>query len=186
MVLALIICSKFWLMAPSLSFCFFLLLYLYFPAKSGDSTSIYVEYLWGCSNSGQIIQHHPLCFIMAVFQWISGIFLTLTGQASSYEMFTFMTEIYIKISIVKLSGDYFRGNWEVSRRDANHPRFIAMVASDRNFLDTDIDEYPAPNSRSVICCRIVAIIVNSLSLGGWVGVPNLDKRRPHFATCLPL
>ncbi|CBI33576.3 hypothetical protein VitviT2T_021784 [Vitis vinifera] len=52
----------------------------------------------------------------------------------------------------------FRGNWEVSRRDANHPRFIAMVASDRNFLDTDIDEYPAPNSRSVICCRIVAII----------------------------
>ncbi|XP_075674433.1 uncharacterized protein LOC142643622 [Castanea sativa] len=52
----------------------------------------------------------------------------------------------------------FRGNWEISRRDLNNPQFIAMVATDREFLDNDFDEYSAPTSRSLICCRLVAII----------------------------
>lgn len=49
----------------------------------------------------------------------------------------------------------FRGNWEISRRDLNNPRFIAMVSTDRNFLDPDYDE---STSRSLICCRAVAVI----------------------------
>ena len=61
-------------------------------------------------------------------------------------------------------GTYLRGNWEISRRDLNNPQFIAMVATDREFLDNDFDEYSAPTSRSLICCRLVAIIVISLSL----------------------
>ncbi|XP_057481088.1 uncharacterized protein LOC130768100 [Actinidia eriantha] len=52
----------------------------------------------------------------------------------------------------------FRGNWEVSRRDLHNSQFIDMVAADRNFLDPDFDDYPAPTSRSLICCRLVAII----------------------------
>ncbi|KAJ4960939.1 hypothetical protein NE237_020849 [Protea cynaroides] len=52
----------------------------------------------------------------------------------------------------------FRGNWEISRRDLHNPQFIAMVATDRNFLDPDYDEYSAATSRSLLCCRTVAII----------------------------
>ncbi|XP_042500931.1 uncharacterized protein LOC122078840 [Macadamia integrifolia] len=52
----------------------------------------------------------------------------------------------------------FRGNWEISRRDLHNPRFIAMVATERNFLDPDYDEYSAATSRSLLCCRTVAII----------------------------
>ncbi|KAF8378636.1 hypothetical protein HHK36_029985 [Tetracentron sinense] len=52
----------------------------------------------------------------------------------------------------------FRGNWEISRRDLHNPRFIAMVATDSNFLDPDFDDYSAPTSRSLMCCRSVAII----------------------------
>ncbi|KAI8541912.1 hypothetical protein RHMOL_Rhmol08G0097500 [Rhododendron molle] len=51
----------------------------------------------------------------------------------------------------------FRGNWEVSRRDLHNARILAMVA-DRNLLDTDLDDYSAPTPRSLICCRVVAII----------------------------
>ncbi|OVA19197.1 zinc finger protein [Macleaya cordata] len=51
----------------------------------------------------------------------------------------------------------FRGNWEISRRDLHNPRFIAMVSTDRSFLDPGYDEY-APTSRSLMCCRTVAII----------------------------
>ncbi|KAA8530626.1 hypothetical protein F0562_005440 [Nyssa sinensis] len=52
----------------------------------------------------------------------------------------------------------FRGNWEISRRDLHNPQFIAMVATDRNFLDHNFDDYSAPTSRSLICFRVVAII----------------------------
>ncbi|XP_057972042.1 uncharacterized protein LOC131160403 [Malania oleifera] len=52
----------------------------------------------------------------------------------------------------------FRGNWEISRRDLHNPQFIAMVATDQNFLDPDFDLYSAPTPRSLVCCRIVAII----------------------------
>ncbi|KAG5247349.1 RING/FYVE/PHD zinc finger superfamily protein [Salix suchowensis] len=53
----------------------------------------------------------------------------------------------------------FRGNWDIPRRDLhNHPPSIAMVTSDREFLDSDFEEYSAPSPRSVMCCRIIAII----------------------------
>ncbi|XP_022771944.1 uncharacterized protein LOC111314646 [Durio zibethinus] len=52
----------------------------------------------------------------------------------------------------------FRGNWEISRRDPSASHFIAMVTTDRDFLESDIDDYSAPSSRSLICCRAIAII----------------------------
>ncbi|KAK2986748.1 hypothetical protein RJ640_010973 [Escallonia rubra] len=58
----------------------------------------------------------------------------------------------------------FRGNWEISRRDLHDSQFIAMVATDNNSVEPDFDEYSAPSSTSLICCRIVAIIVCSLPL----------------------
>ncbi|KAL4179225.1 hypothetical protein AMTRI_Chr13g118980 [Amborella trichopoda] len=54
----------------------------------------------------------------------------------------------------------FRGSWEISRQplDLQNPQFIAMVSTDRNFLNTGFDDYSASNSRSVTCCRSVAVI----------------------------
>ncbi|KAL5726631.1 hypothetical protein ACHQM5_009660 [Ranunculus cassubicifolius] len=52
----------------------------------------------------------------------------------------------------------FRGNWEITRRDLQNPRFIAMVSTDRAFLDPDYDEYSAQSTRSLIYCRTVALI----------------------------
>ncbi|XP_042970233.1 uncharacterized protein LOC122302859 isoform X1 [Carya illinoinensis] len=49
-------------------------------------------------------------------------------------------------------------NWEISRRDLHDPQFMPMVTSDHEFLNTNFDEYSAPSSRSLICCRVVAII----------------------------
>lgn len=56
-----------------------------------------------------------------------------------------------------------RGNWEIARRDLNNPRFISMVSTDRNFLGPTYDEYADSTSRSLMCCRSVAAIVNFLS-----------------------
>ncbi|KDP22672.1 hypothetical protein JCGZ_02514 [Jatropha curcas] len=52
----------------------------------------------------------------------------------------------------------FRGNWEITRRDLNNPGFIAMVTTDRDFVGSDFEDYSAPSPRSLMCCRIVAII----------------------------
>ncbi|XP_059450427.1 uncharacterized protein LOC132181295 isoform X2 [Corylus avellana] len=52
----------------------------------------------------------------------------------------------------------FSGNWEISRRDLHNPQFIPVIATGREFLDTDFEEYSTPTSRSLICCRVVAII----------------------------
>ncbi|KAL3644691.1 hypothetical protein CASFOL_009871 [Castilleja foliolosa] len=52
----------------------------------------------------------------------------------------------------------FRGNWQIARRDLNNPRIIAMVSTDHNLLDTDYDEYDMSASRSIVCCRSIAII----------------------------
>ncbi|KAL8531793.1 hypothetical protein ACS0TY_008404 [Phlomoides rotata] len=51
-----------------------------------------------------------------------------------------------------------RGNWQIARRDLNNPRIIAMVSTDQSFLDPDYDEYAVSTSRSIVCCRTVAII----------------------------
>ncbi|KAJ8641885.1 hypothetical protein MRB53_018579 [Persea americana] len=49
----------------------------------------------------------------------------------------------------------FRGNWEITRRDLHNSRFIAMVATDRDF---DYDDYSSSSERSTNCCRAVALI----------------------------
>ncbi|KAH9794863.1 ring-ch-type domain-containing protein [Citrus sinensis] len=52
----------------------------------------------------------------------------------------------------------FRGNWEISRRELNNPRII-MVAADHSFLQSPTyEEYSASNTRSMICCRSIALI----------------------------
>ncbi|KAK3040751.1 hypothetical protein RJ639_029273 [Escallonia herrerae] len=57
-----------------------------------------------------------------------------------------------------------RRNWVISRRDFHHPRIIAMVSTDSNFLRPDYDEYADSTSRSLLCCRSVAVIVRPPSL----------------------
>ncbi|XP_021653662.1 uncharacterized protein LOC110644984 isoform X3 [Hevea brasiliensis] len=49
-----------------------------------------------------------------------------------------------------------RGNWENSGRDLHGPRFIAMVSTDRNFLNPEYEEDSA-STRNSICCRSVAV-----------------------------
>ncbi|KAL9453352.1 hypothetical protein AB3S75_009036 [Citrus x aurantiifolia] len=52
----------------------------------------------------------------------------------------------------------FRGNWEIPRRELNNPRII-MVAADHSFLQSPTyEEYSASNTRSMICCRSIALI----------------------------
>ncbi|KAL2546056.1 RING/FYVE/PHD zinc finger superfamily protein [Forsythia ovata] len=51
-----------------------------------------------------------------------------------------------------------RGNWQIARRDLDNPRIVTMVSTDRNFLDPDYDEYEISTSRSIICCRSIAIL----------------------------
>ncbi|PKI68424.1 uncharacterized protein LOC116202795 [Punica granatum] len=59
---------------------------------------------------------------------------------------------------ISMNGTFFRGNWEIPRRDLNNMRFIAMVAADNEFSDTDFEDFSAPSPRGLICCRIIAII----------------------------
>lgn len=61
-------------------------------------------------------------------------------------------------------GGFTRGNWEISRRDINSPRIIAMVSANRNFINPEYDEDSRSATRSLICCRSAAFIVLSLSL----------------------
>ncbi|KAM3328527.1 hypothetical protein P3S68_033219 [Capsicum galapagoense] len=55
----------------------------------------------------------------------------------------------------------FRGNWGIVRReDLNNPRLIALVSTDRDFINSDDydDDYAVSTSRSMMCCRTVAMI----------------------------
>ncbi|GAB4832348.1 hypothetical protein Ancab_006364 [Ancistrocladus abbreviatus] len=54
---------------------------------------------------------------------------------------------------------HLRGNWEIPRGNQHNPHFISMVGMERNFLAPTFDEHPASTSRSLLCFRIVAIIV---------------------------
>ncbi|XP_027074678.1 uncharacterized protein [Coffea arabica] len=54
--------------------------------------------------------------------------------------------------------NYPKSGWEISRRGLPNAEFIAMVSADGSFLDPDFDEHPSPSTRSLICCRVVAII----------------------------
>ncbi|CAA0833007.1 RING/FYVE/PHD zinc finger superfamily protein [Striga hermonthica] len=51
-----------------------------------------------------------------------------------------------------------RGNWQISRRDLNNPHIIAMVSTDHSLLNADYDDYEVSTSRTIVCCRSVAII----------------------------
>ncbi|KAK8582959.1 hypothetical protein V6N13_069725 [Hibiscus sabdariffa] len=52
----------------------------------------------------------------------------------------------------------FRVNWEISRRELNNSRFIAVVSTDHSLLDSGYDERLASTPRSLIGYRTVAII----------------------------
>ncbi|KAL8476698.1 hypothetical protein ACS0TY_029118 [Phlomoides rotata] len=52
----------------------------------------------------------------------------------------------------------FRGNWEISRRDHHSLQFMTTGSPNGSFLDSDMDDYSVPTSRSLICCRIIAMI----------------------------
>ncbi|XP_039121365.1 uncharacterized protein LOC120258086 [Dioscorea cayenensis subsp. rotundata] len=52
----------------------------------------------------------------------------------------------------------FRGNWEVSRRDINNHRFITMVPTARDLVDSDDDDYSVSSTRNMMYCRTVAIV----------------------------
>ncbi|XP_024978049.1 uncharacterized protein LOC112515450 isoform X2 [Cynara cardunculus var. scolymus] len=54
----------------------------------------------------------------------------------------------------------FRGNWEISQRDLYNLRFSAMVSAGHD--EPDFDEYITPSSRSLMCCRVVAVIFITL------------------------
>ncbi|KAE9618709.1 hypothetical protein Lal_00047847 [Lupinus albus] len=56
----------------------------------------------------------------------------------------------------------FRGNWEISRRDLNRAHLVSMVPTDQNLINSDYDRYSASSTRSLICCRSVAVIFMAL------------------------
>lgn len=58
-----------------------------------------------------------------------------------------------------LSNCGFRGNWEMSRLNLH----VSAGMPDHDYVDSDIDDFLAPSPRSVLCCRIVAVIVFPLS-----------------------
>ncbi|KAL7101670.1 hypothetical protein ACP275_08G069200 [Erythranthe tilingii] len=51
----------------------------------------------------------------------------------------------------------FRGNWEISRRDLYNPQIVSTDSANGNFLDPNFDHYPLRTSKSLICCRIIAM-----------------------------
>ncbi|XP_019172986.1 PREDICTED: uncharacterized protein LOC109168414 isoform X2 [Ipomoea nil] len=51
-----------------------------------------------------------------------------------------------------------RENWYISGRDLQNPQFITVVSTEHNFMDPEYDEYSGYTPRSLICCRVVAII----------------------------
>nr|GLL19286.1 uncharacterized protein LOC109168414 isoform X2 [Ipomoea trifida] len=51
-----------------------------------------------------------------------------------------------------------RENWYISGRDLHNPQFITVVSTEHNFMDPEYDEYSGYTPRSLICCRVVAIV----------------------------
>ncbi|KAK1390038.1 RING-CH-type domain-containing protein [Heracleum sosnowskyi] len=67
-----------------------------------------------------------------------------------------------------------RGGWQISRRDLNNPRLVAMVSTDRNLLSPTYDEYADSTSRRLMCFRSIAAIFMALLI--------LRHTLPIFAT----
>lgn len=59
-----------------------------------------------------------------------------------------------------VSGALIRGKWGIVRKDLNNPRLIVVVSTDRDFINSDDydDDYAVSTSRSMMCCRSVAMI----------------------------
>ncbi|XP_075524177.1 uncharacterized protein LOC142556596 [Primulina tabacum] len=51
-----------------------------------------------------------------------------------------------------------RGHWQIARSNSNDPHIITMVSTDRSLLDPDNDEYAVSTTRSIACCRSVAML----------------------------
>ncbi|KZV48876.1 hypothetical protein F511_16683 [Dorcoceras hygrometricum] len=51
-----------------------------------------------------------------------------------------------------------RGHWQIARGDSTNPHIITMVSTDRSFLDQDYNEYAVSTTRSIACCRSVAML----------------------------
>lgn len=73
--------------------------------------------------------------------------------------FRYCFAVDVMFGPIFLSIDYPRGNWEISRRDLQNLQFISTDSTSDNFLDSDGDEFPVSTPRSVLYCRIIAIIV---------------------------
>lgn len=63
----------------------------------------------------------------------------------------------IKINLFNL---FSRGSWQISRRDLNNPRVVAMVSTDRNLVGPTYDEYADSTSRRLMCFRSLVAIVS--------------------------
>lgn len=53
---------------------------------------------------------------------------------------------------------HFRGSWEMSRLNLHVPAGMP----DQEYLDSDFDDFFAPSPRSILCCRVVAVIFITL------------------------
>ncbi|KGN57446.1 E3 ubiquitin-protein ligase MARCH2 isoform X2 [Cucumis sativus] len=53
---------------------------------------------------------------------------------------------------------HFRGSWEMSRLNLHVPAGMP----DHEYLDSDFDDFFAPSPRSILCCRVVAVIFIAL------------------------
>ena len=63
-------------------------------------------------------------------------------------------------SKTKILWGLYREPWEFPRSDEDH--HPSIVGAQRNFFEHSFDEYPVPTA-SIVCCRIIAIIVLSHS-----------------------
>ncbi|KAK4373336.1 hypothetical protein RND71_008720 [Anisodus tanguticus] len=63
-------------------------------------------------------------------------------------------------SIFRLGGIpmNLRGNWRIVRRNLNNQQVIAVVSTDHNLINSDSNEDEVSTSRSIMCCRVFAII----------------------------
>lgn len=121
---------------------------------------LYVDY----SLLGLVIQLLLPFFDLEASQWILGIFLRLAFAI--IRKLNILFHIPYCFSLTMCCGALLRGNWGIVRRDLNNPRLIAVVSTDRDFIDSDDydDDYAVSTSRSMMCCRSVTMIVISLSL----------------------
>lgn len=135
--------------------------------------SCFLMVIFFFSTSHLVTQLHHLCFKLDVFQWTSGNLFTCHLSVPHY--------FSIQWNFNNVRAVFFRGNWQTSGRDLHGPQFIAMVSTDRNFLNPEYEEYSA-STRNSNCCRSVAIAVNlSLSLPSCLSVlKTLTWDRPWF------